>query len=380
MNVGISLLAAPGAHIRGGGIHQDLAFLVLLLRQCQEIDRIYLIDATAAAGGGALPAGMAEALGATAVVRPADITYQVDCVIEMDARLPVEWLRRVRALGARLVLFMPGHAFASAAEGPVFGRRGLDFSDAPWHEIWMLPQHMHAGASLMRTLARVPVAAVPPLWSPVFVDQQITALAAGGLRFGLNMEKRARHAGWRVGIFEPNLSVVNNCSLPMLACEHAYRSDRESVETMMVMNAVHMKGHPSFNSMAGGLDLTRDSRASYEPPLGFAECMATQGLDAVVSHQWEGGPDALHFEALYGGYALVHNSDVLARQGVGLHYPGFEARAAGEALLRARRLEPGFWSGHAARVKTFLHALAPDHPANIKAFRARMWAGKETSP
>jgi hypothetical protein len=372
MNVGVSIFAAPGANIWSSGINQNLAYLLLLLRRCPNVEGLFLLNG---GNGAELPAGMGEAVEGVPLVRPDDVTHRIDCVIEMGAQLPLEWMRHVRALGARLVLFLAGHSYASAAEGPIFGRQsGLTFTGAPWHEVWMLPQHMHTGASMMRTLARVPVHEMPHLWSPVYLQKSIAAMTGGSMRFGIDLERRERRAGWRAGIFEPNISVVKNCVMPMLACDHAYRRDRESVELMMVMNSMHMKEHPSFNSLAAGLDLTREGRASYEPRIAFAECMARHSLDAVVSHQWECGLNYLYYDALYGGYPLIHNSDFLRDAGVGIHYPGFDASAAGEALVRARQQGPDFWQDYAASAKGYLATLAPDHPSNVEAFLQRLTA------
>jgi hypothetical protein len=226
---------------------------------------------------------------------------------------------------------------------------------------------MHASGSLLHTVTRVPVHAVPHLWSPVFLQRTIDAGAAEGLRFGFEPREPVGR-GWRVGIFEPNIAVVKNGLVPMLACEQAYRADKAAIDFMMVMNSVHMKDHPSFNSLALGLDLTKDSRASYEPRIPFAECMARHSLDAVVAHQWECELNYLYYDALYGGYPLFHNSGFLRRDGVGIYYDGFSAAQAATVMLEARTWEAGRWREYRAAARSFLEGLAPEAPGNIREF------------
>ncbi|MQR02799.1 DUF2827 domain-containing protein [Glaciimonas soli] len=370
INVGISVFAVQGAQLWANGINQNLAFLVMLLQQSPQVGRVFLLN------GGDLdhmPAAMGlDGLGVP-LVKPGDVTYELDVVIEMGAQLPLEWLRHVRALGVKIIAFFVGHTFADNAEAPMFdGPSGHIFNGAPWHEIWTLPHHMKSSGPLLRTVSRVPVFAVPHIWSPLFIQAQVDLVEKDGHHFGYQAGSGADRRGWRTAIFEPNISVVKNCFIPMLVCEQAFRLDQRSVSTMMVMNTVHMKEHPTFNRFAINLDLTRQHKASYEPRVAFVECMAQQKMDAVVSHQWECGLNYLYYDTLYGGYPLIHNSEYLKADGIGIYYPDFEASAGGHALLDAWRQEPEFWDDYKITGAAYLRRLAPEHPKNVDAFVKRL--------
>lgn len=369
MNVGISIFTSDGANIWNNGLNQHIAFLAQLFQRCRGVEGVFLLNA---GSSDELPIGMRDVVGDVPLVKPEDVTHRVDVVIEMGAQLPMEWMRHIRALGARLILYLAGQPFVGAAEPPIFGRTGgLTLVGVPWHEVWLSPHHMHTSAAMMRTLTRLPVHEMPLVWSPDFLVRTIELAEAEGRKFGFCGEEKPK---WRVGIYEPNISVVKNCAIAMLACEEAYRCDRDAVELMMVMNAMHMKEHPSFNSLAAGLDLTRDSRSSFEPRLGFADCMTRHSLNAVVSHQWECGLNYLYYDALYGGYPLIHNSEFLGKEGVGLYYPAFEASSAGRALIDARGHEAGFWDDYRAVSRRFLDTLAPNAPGNMQTFEQRLHA------
>jgi hypothetical protein len=372
INVGISIGAMESGSIWDSGLNQNLAFLVMLLREIDIVGDVFLLN-----GGpmDRMPDSMRfDAIDAP-LVRPNDVTHRLDVVIEMGVNIQMEWMRHVRALGTKIVTFYVGHSYTGQAEGPIFGKvTGATFIATPYHELWTLPHHQKASAPMLRTISRVPVHEVPYLWSPLFVQRHVEETARGGHVFGFDPKPGAP---WRVAIFEPNISVVKNCFIPMLACEHAYRVDRGSIGHMMVMNSTGMKDHPTFNQFAAHLDLTRDSKASYEPRLAFVECMAVYRMDAVVAHQWECGLNNSYYDALYGGYPLIHNSEFMRDDGVGFYYPHFEATRGGEALLRARASEPGHWQDYRARSQAILARRSPTHPDNVRAYREKLLATVE---
>jgi hypothetical protein len=196
INVGISISFEPNASIWNSGLNQNLAFLVLLLRRAPSIGKIYLLN------GGAeqnLPAGFEfDTIGAP-LVKPTDVTYDLDLVIEFGASLPLEWMRHVRALGTRIVVMMVGHTYTGQSEIPMFAKSGgTAFIGSPWHEVWTLPHHMKTSGPLLRTISRVPVHAVPHIWAPLFMDRQIRfraprqAIAAGRMA---RRHLRAEHLG-----------------------------------------------------------------------------------------------------------------------------------------------------------------------------------------
>ena len=158
----------------------------------------------------------------------------------------------------------------------------------------------------------------------------------------------------------------------MLVCEDAYRKNSESVSYMMVMNSLHMKEHPTFFRFASNLDLTKRSKASYEPRQPFASIMARSRLDAVVAHHWEWGQNYAYYDALYGGYPLIHNSEYLLKDGVGIYYPEFSATKGSDALLEAWVQAPEYWQNYKKKADEFLKTLHPENPENIRIFTERL--------
>ena len=348
--VGISIAIDANMSIWSSGLTQNLLLLAQLLRASPAVGRVVLLNVGTAdkLPAGALPPGFD-----VEVAKPHELTHDIDLAIEFGASFPQEWVRQVRALGARVVGMLVGNSYANQAEMPLFGRSGglVFVGTDPWDEIWTLPHHMNTSASLLRTVSRVPVIAMPHIWSPVFLQPQIDAASNTPQPFGFRPQLGK---GWRVAIFEPNISVLKSCFIPMLCCDAAFRERPDAIELMMVMNTFHMKEHATFNAFASHLDLTRAHKASYEPRLAFVECMAQSSMDAVVSHQWECGLNYAYYDALHGGYPLLHNSPYLREAGVGLYYEGFEAAQGGRVLLQAWAREAGWWDDYRAHAASWL--------------------------
>lgn len=371
LNIGISVFAVEGANIWGNGLNMNLAFLVQLLRQNPDIGKVYLLNGGDAS---ALPTGLEFGNLDAQFVNPHDVTYDLDVVIEMGAQLPVEWLARVNAIGTKLVSFLVGHAYCGTAEGGLFDRHsGQMFNNTPWAEVWTLPQYMKTCAPMLRTITRAEVVAMPHIWSPMFIDQRIQALGERGQNFGFKPHEDANNPRpWRAAIFEPNVSVAKNYLIPMLTCEAAYRLNKDAVGLMMVMNSFHMKDHPTFNRFAISLDLTKECRASYEPRVPFVETMADHKMDVVVSHQWENAQNYLYYDALYGGYPLVHNSPFLKDANMGFYYPEFEAELGGAAFIDAWKKDADFWADYRKKGHEFIATLAPTYQPNVDIFVNRI--------
>lgn len=371
INVGISIFAVQGANIWGNGLNMNIAFLVQLFRASPNIGKIYLLN-----GGDLdrLPEGLEFDGLDVSLVKPHEVTYELDLVIEMGAQLPLEWLKRMSALGCKLVSFLVGHAFCGTAEMGVFDRHsGQMFNGVPWNEVWTLPQYMKSCAPMLRTLTRAPVYAMPHIWSPMFLQVKIDESAAQGHAFGFKPHENLNTPrAWRTGIFEPNISVAKNCTIAMLACEAAYRVEPQSVGLMMVMNTFGMKEHPTFNRFALCLDLTKDAKASYEPRVGFVDAMANHHLDAVVSHQWENAQNYVYYDALYGGYPLIHNSPYMRDAQMGFYYPDFDASIGGQVLVEAWKKDADYWTDYRTNATTYLNTLHPTHPSQIETFMQKI--------
>lgn len=363
--VGISLFARDGQAIWENGIHQNIAFLAMMLKRSDQIGPVWFLN-----GGDAraLPAGLDLDGLDVPLVQPNDVTHEIDIAIEMGAQLPLEWLRHVKALGTKLIACFVGHIYSSLAETPIFGKpSGHIFNGAPFDEVWVLPKAAMTDVPLLRTLTRAPVYTMPHIWSPYFLERRVAALAREGAEFGYRPGRKT----WRLATLEPNISVVKTCHYPMLACDEFYRAQPEAVEHLFVVNAMHLKEHPTFLHFANSLDLVREHKATFDPRIDLPGLMARHA-DAIVSHHWENPQNYLYYDVLYGGYPLVHNSTLLAD--AGYYYPDFDSVAGGRALAHAWRHHDAQLDDYRAKANALLKSVFIEHQANLDAYVSRLIA------
>ena len=261
---------------------------------------------------------------------------EVDVVFELAGALDPAWLALQRARGKKVVYYCVGQPHVGLVETSVFDRPGSFPPAGRCDEVWMLPKDQQHSA-MMRTMTRCPVRIAPYLWGPLFLQQRMEEIAQQGHVYGWSAQAPATgRRALRVAIFEPNVSVVKSSSIPMLACDEAFRREPDSVEMMHVLNTLQMQQHPTMLFFANSLDLVRQHKACFHGRNDIAGFMA-QHANAVVAHQWCNDQNYSYLDTLYGDYPLIHNSPWLQQFGAGYYYPGFEAATGGEQLLHAWR-------------------------------------------
>ncbi|KVF40981.1 DUF2827 domain-containing protein [Burkholderia vietnamiensis] len=372
MRIGISVLTHTGQNIWENGLGQNVLFLAQLLRQLPLVSEVVLLNM---GDQSSLPAGVRESTGSDfRLVNPREMSHDLDVVIEMGGGLDVEWLDYMRALGTRVVFYCCGNPYAQLIEPTVFGKPGFFSRAERCDEIWILPQYERY-VPMMSSLHRCRVEVVPYLWSPQFLAHRAAELRDSyGLTFGY--VERAQCGGepgraFRAAIFEPNISVVKSCVVPMLICEEALRIDEHVLNALHVLNSAQMKDHLTFSFMTSSLDLVKHGRVCFEQRHDFVAYMA-QHADMVVSHQWNNDQNYLYLDALYGGYPLVHNSPWI--KDLGYYYPEFDIEEGARKLIEAARTHDAQLSSYNAAARELFVRLNPLSAGNMLDYTRRLIA------
>jgi hypothetical protein len=365
LRVGVSLHIREGAQsIWENGIFQNCALLVQLLNRSSAVERAVLVNGSNAT---AVPDGLMLQDSGLALVSLAEAQQSLDVVVEMSSLLPLDWTEQFHARGGRVAWMRVGNDYVIDIERAMFGKAsGAIVSAKKYDAVWTLPQYENTCRDYFALTARAPVRFVPHLWTPYFFDRGIATLAPG-LKYGFQ-PGRAR---WRVCMFEPNVCMVKTSHVPMLACEEAYRRNPGFVEHVRVLNTLHMKDDVTFMHFARSLDIVNHGLATFEGRFTTYEFMANFG-DCIVSHQWENAQNYLYYEALYGGYPLVHNSPLL--RDWGYFYPEFDCEEGGRALLHAFEHHDAALPAYRAKVDVLLRQLDVANPANVDAYTRELLA------
>ncbi|MDM0113023.1 DUF2827 domain-containing protein [Variovorax sp. J22R133] len=362
MRIGISVITHTGQNIWENGMGQNVLFLAQLLQRIPFVERVQLIDV---GDQNALPPQVdIQALGLE-LVRAQAVTHTLDVVIEMAGALSPEWLLYFRACGGKAAYMCVGQPQVGLAEPIIFTDKATFARHDRCDEVWLLPKD-DVFVPMMRTLHRCPVHVVPYIWSPQFLAQRVEELAKSNFRFGY---EAGRQQAWRLAIFEPNISLVKNCLVPMLVCDEAYRAQPHQFASMQVLNTLHLKDHPTMLYLANSLELVRQHKAVFHGRHDFAGFMV-QHADAVVAHQWQNAQNYSYLDALYGGYPLIHNSPWL--RDAGYYYPDFDIAAGAAQLLHAVHEHDRQVDDYRARSQRVFEAVDPDSQSNIEGYAQRL--------
>ncbi|WP_322013619.1 DUF2827 domain-containing protein [Paraburkholderia sp. J12] len=368
MRIGISVLTHASQNIWSNGLGQNVIFLAQLLQRVPFVTAVVLIDC---GDQGAMPPQVDLGGLGLRIMSMRDATDEVDVVIEMAGALDSKWTDLMRARGRKVVFHCCGQPFVALAEAVVFNKPATALRPDRCDEVWYLPKD-DALAPMLRTIHRCDAYEVPFIWHPQFVEARSREVAEKGFRYGYvprQISPEGVQAGWRVAIFEPNISVVKTCSIPMLVCDEAYRVDRDCIQMMHVLNALHIKDHPTMLYLANSLDIVKTHRATFHGRHDIVGFMV-QFADAVVAHQWGNSQNYSYLDALYGDYPLVHNSPWL--KDVGYYYPDFDAKEGGAQLRRAVQTHDAGLPEYRTRAQRLFRTIDPTAGHNVEQYAARL--------
>jgi hypothetical protein len=365
MRIGISTLSTAEQNIWSAGITQNALFLAKLLRSIPFVQDVVLLDV-----------GSEDSLGTqvdfawfgTRMLKLQDATDQLDVIIEMAGAIDTPWLNLQRARGKKVVWHCVGQPYTGLVESTLFKDSGFFIHGADRHDaIWVLPKD-EVFIPMLRTLHQCPVQSAPYIWDPVFLQQRIDEVGKSGLHFGYipRTERRDPSAGWKLAIFEPNISPIKSGLISMLVVDAAYREAPDSIQQLYVLNTEHLVQHPTLLYFANALDVVRQHKTIFTGRHDIAGFVGLHHVDAVVAHQWQNDQNYAYLDALYGGYPLVHNSPWIKQ--AGYYYPDFEVQQGAAQLRHAIASHDENLQGYAERSAHCLKAVALAHEPNVKAY------------
>ena len=168
------------------------------------------------------------------------------------AAMDRETVMGLKARGCRIIAYKGGNGAVISMEAIIAKPPRADaeryFDHDYYDAVWMTPQHLATYRGWCEMIYRRPVREVPQIWSPLLIE---ALPAPARARFGF----RPPAGGWRIGILDPNVTVMKTSHLPMLVCEAAFRRNREHFRIGAAAGDVVDNGGASLQCFArhGGL-------------------------------------------------------------------------------------------------------------------------------
>lgn len=358
LRVGVTLYVRLGQQsLWENGIFQNCFFLTLLLARSPAIEAAFIVN-----GGDGDPAQAGDflALAPVPVIDLPTAMAQLDIIIELSAQLSADWAREFRSRGGRVVGMRVANDYCIDIERMVFDKpHGMLVSGTPYDVVWTLPAFEHTCANYYRSAQRAPVRAMQHLWSPVLLERAMNA--AGQAEFAYVPGRRR----WRLAIMEPNLCMVKTCFIPMLVADLAHRADPLMIQHLRVYNASGFASDSAFVSFARGLDLVRHGITVFEGRFPVFQIMGHEA-DVIVAHHWENAQNYLYYEALHGGFPLIHNSDLIGA--CGYRYHDFDCQEGAVALRQAFLEHDLRLDDYRRTAREFLGMLDPESDENVQTY------------
>lgn len=351
LKVGVTLFIRDGRQsLWENGLHQNALFLLMLLARSPLVGQCLVVN------GGPGTGGIAAQIGHP-VIDWAEAMTALDLVIELGAQVPADWAAPFRARGGRIIAMRAANDWVIDMESIAHGRPpGQLVSGVTYDQVWTLPGFARTCAAYYAHLLRAPVRIMPHLWSPVMIE---AAAPDWGYRPG--------GGRWRIAVLEPNISTVKTNHIPLLICDVVHRTRPGLMAQVQVYNADRFGKAGYFAQFAASLDVVRCGLVRFEPRYPTGSILAGQGV-AIVSHHYENAQNYLYYEALYGGYPLIHNSDQLGD--CGYRYRDCDCDDGARALLAAVGGHDAALDGYRAQGRAFVATLDPGDGPNIARYGA----------
>ena len=292
-----------------------------------------------------------------------EVIDKTDVLIEGTLTLEPQIEAEYRKRGAKIVSYRMGNDFIADMEKMVHDKPGARaFNGTKYDAVWMIPQHMNTNRCYLEIMTKAPVYEAPHLWNPLFLDHMTTSIEEP-YTFGYESGQMKAN-GARVSVLEPNISVLKNCMIPILIGEEAYRNHPELVKHIYLCNTYDIKDNDAIFNFIGFTLGVKDNIMTVETRHITPQFLAKY-TDIVLSFQWENALNYVYYEALYGGYPLVHNSPMLKAHHVGFYYDGFDAYDGERQLINAIKSYDDDFENHKKWNDKLIDSVSPFNKENI---------------
>lgn len=365
--VTISYPTLLGENIWSNGGRQNVIFLYLLLKRLPYVDNVWIVADTKR--DDFLPGKLQEEITRDMVLYE-DVKNDVDLLIEMGASVNPLDAERVWKRGGKVVAYKYGNDYVMSVESCSFGAHPNWVphpSRTPVDEVWTNAQHANTCASYFKHLYKAPVEIVPHVWAPNLLEEALEAndISTKGWPY------KQRHEKARVSIFEPNINIVKSSIIPFYAASQFYDNNPGLVSNIYMLNCVKLAQNPLFSRLVTSTTAGAKGVASAEKRYNFVDFIG-QHCGIVLTHQWENGLNYLYYEALYGGFPLVHNSPFL--KDVGYYYRDFDIDDGARALEEAWTTHDDNLEEYNAKAFELLKTVSPYSQSVIDAYDVRIQA------
>lgn len=191
-------------------------------------------------------------------------------------------------------------------------------------QIWVIPQMENTNIYYYQHKRNCTNATVVPfVWDPISIETFAT---------NNNLKTYTPRDIKKVGIMEPNISVMKNCIFPLVILERFIKYKEGELEKIHIIGGQRIKDNYTFKDFIANSESYKRGLLTAEPRIQTHTVLSGY-LDIVLSWQLENPLNYLYFDICWLGWPLVHNAELC--RDLGYYYEGFDADGAIDALRDA---------------------------------------------
>ena len=260
----------------------------------------------------------------------------IDVLMTLDT-VPSEYdLQKFRDGGKnKIVGYKGGNSLIMHIEDILFDNRygskntpknGVVISES-FDEIWMVPQQEFHNKDYFELSHNCESKVVPFVWSPKFIEE----LSEYYIKKGINPHFDDKTFDkWKIGMVEPNLSVLKNLLPIIYSCEYAYNKNPDAIAEINVMNGKKLMQNETLKSIVTKFNSHKDKKMIFDARYNIVYTIAKH-IDIMVSNQWGNALNYAYLDTVYFGTPLIHNAHLC--KDLGYYYEDFKIIDAGDLIL-----------------------------------------------
>jgi hypothetical protein len=272
------------------------------------------------------------------VAKFVDMQHEVDLLFMVGASLPDSRISIMRDKNPNLkiIKYQCGNSYVVDMERTIFEtfKEGeLPSWDSNHDETWIIPQQEYQNLEYYKTIYRhsdSQVKVVPFIWDPEPLIEHDKLLIKAGKKTPKYIPKPRKEK--RLSVMEPNLNVVKYSMIPIMIAENVFREyGKDAFDKIQIGSGKKLLKNSYYVGMIKLLDLVKSNndKIKYVSRYPISTFLA-DGTDIVLSHQWENPLNYAYLDAMYYGYPIVHNAEMV--QDGGYYYKDFNISDGAEQL------------------------------------------------
>jgi hypothetical protein len=261
------------------------------------------------------------------VAKFVDMENELDVMFMLGASLPESRVLKLRETNPtlKIVKYQCGNSYVVDMERVIFNRAGEGEKpswDRSHDETWLIPQQEYQNIEYYKTIYRQDsskVKVVPFIWDPEPLDEFDKLLKISG-KLTPNYTPKTREDK-KLSVMEPNMNVVKYSLIPLMMAEEIFREyGEEAFKQIYIGSGKKLLKNKYYMSMIKHFDVMHTNKLKYVGRYPVSTFLSSE-TDIVISHQWENPLNYAYLDALYYGYPLVHNAEMI--KDAGYYYSDF---------------------------------------------------------